>query len=256
MHIITDPTTISGEAFEVRSLCVHSVIWATNPYPLNASMHCAHSQRLETQNPEALSPTTYSDTGLRSIDAKLPWNHSRWQPLIQRRTTDLWLQTPPFTPSLQTTFCCPQLKCNARPYKHTFSLPDAHFLFYMPISLRLRPLRFSSFLDITLHNNCIKRSHNCSTKSLAQRRDSTTSQTTTRIKQKKTKIDYSECCLSLPILSIKSPPPPSKSSYRFFFSFLHKLPMHRYKLPMHRYKLHVPKNHKPAAFIKSIFRRV
>jgi hypothetical protein len=32
--------------------------------------------------------------------------------------------------------------------------------------------------------------------------------------------------------------------------------MHRYKLPMHRYKLHVPKNHKPAAFIKSIFRRV
>jgi hypothetical protein len=167
MHIITDPTAISGVAFEVRSLCVHSVIWAANPYPLNAYMHCTYSQRLETQNPEALNPTTYWDTGLRSINAKLPWYHSRWQPLIQRRTTNLWLQTPPFTPSLQTTFCCPQLRCNTRPYKHTFSLPDAHTLFYMPISLRLRPLRFSSLLGITLHNNCIKRLHNCSTKSLA-----------------------------------------------------------------------------------------
>ncbi len=102
--------------------------------------------------------------------------------------TDLWLQTPPFTPSQQTTFCCPQLRCNARPYKHTFSLPDAHSLFYMPISLRLRPLRFSSLLDITLHNNCIKRLHNCSTKSLAQRRDSTTSQAAARTKQKKPKL--------------------------------------------------------------------
>jgi hypothetical protein len=91
MRIITDPTTISGVALEVRSLWVHSVIWAANPYPLNAYMHCAHSQCLETQNLEALSPTTYWDTRLRSIDAKLPWNHSRWQPLIQRRTTDLWL---------------------------------------------------------------------------------------------------------------------------------------------------------------------
>jgi hypothetical protein len=72
MRIITDPTSISGVALEVRSLCVHLVIWAANPYPLNAYMHCAHSQCLETQNPEALSPTTYWDTGLRSIDAKLP----------------------------------------------------------------------------------------------------------------------------------------------------------------------------------------
>jgi len=53
MHIITDPTVISSVAFEVRSLSVHLIIWAANPYPLNASMHCAHSQRLETQNPEA-----------------------------------------------------------------------------------------------------------------------------------------------------------------------------------------------------------
>jgi hypothetical protein len=131
MRIITDPTTISGVALEVKSLCVHSVIWATNPYPLNAYMHCVHSQRLETQNPEALSPTTYWDTGLRSIDAKLPWNHSRWQPLIQRRMTDLWLQTPPFTPSLQTTFCCPQLRCKTLqthilPPRCSLSLLHAH----------------------------------------------------------------------------------------------------------------------------------
>jgi hypothetical protein len=186
MRIITDPTAISGVALEVKSLCVHLVIWATNPYPLNAYMHCVHSQHLETQNPEALSPTTYWDTGLKSIDAKLPWNHSRWQPLIQIRMTDLWLQTLPFTPSLQTTFWCPQLRCNARPNKHTLSLPDAHSLFYMPISLRLKPLWFSSLFDITLHNNCIKRLHNCSTKSLAQRRDST-SQAAARTKQKKPK---------------------------------------------------------------------
>ncbi len=58
----------------------------------------------------------------------------------------------------------------------------------MPISLRLRPLKFSSLFGITLHNNCIKRLHNCSTKSLAQRRDSTTSQATARTKQKKPKL--------------------------------------------------------------------
>ncbi len=97
---------------------------------------------------------------------------------------DLWLQTPPFTPSLQTTFCCPQLRYNARPYKHTLSLPYTHSLSYMPISLRLRPLRFSSLLGITLHNNCMKRLHNCSTKSLAQRRDSTTSQAAAETKTK------------------------------------------------------------------------
>ncbi len=129
-----------------------------------------------------------------AVSAKLPWNYSRWQPLMQRRTTDLWLQSPPFTPSLQTTCCCPQLRCNARSYKHTFPLPDAHSLFYMPINLRLEPLRFSSLLGITLHNNCIKRLYNCSTKSLAQRRDLTTGPTATRTKQKNTKTNYSECC--------------------------------------------------------------
>jgi hypothetical protein len=118
------------------------------------------------------------------MDTRLPWNHSRWQPLMQTRTTDLWLQTPPFTPSLQTTLCYPQLRFNARSYKHTFPSPYAHSLFYMPISLGLRPLRFSSLLGITLHNNCIKRLHNYSTKSLAQRRDSTTRPAVARTKQK------------------------------------------------------------------------
>jgi len=45
---------IQVRPFEVRSLCVHSVLWAIKPHPLNASMHCSHSQHLETQNPEAL----------------------------------------------------------------------------------------------------------------------------------------------------------------------------------------------------------
>jgi hypothetical protein len=115
---------------------------------------------------------------------------------MQRRTTDLWLQTPPFTPSLQTTFCCPQLRCNARSHKHTFPLPDAHSLFYMPIHLRLGPLRFSSLLGITLHNNRIKRLYNCSTKSLAQRRDSTTSPTAARTKQKTPKLTTQNAALS------------------------------------------------------------
>jgi hypothetical protein len=142
MHIITDPSAISGMAFEVSSLCVHSVLWAVNPHPLNASMHCAHSHRQQkpkTQKPSV--PTTLWDTGLRLVDTKLPWKHSRWQLLMHRRTTDFWLQTPLFTPFLQTTFCCPQLRCNARSYKFTFSLPDAHSLFYMPLSLRLGPLQ-------------------------------------------------------------------------------------------------------------------
>jgi hypothetical protein len=200
MHIITDPVVISGVAFEVRSLCVHSIIWAVNPYPLNTSMHCVHSQHLETQNPEALNSTTFWDNGLRSIDAKLPWNHSRWQPLMQTRTTDLWLQIPPFIPFLQTTFCCPQLRCNARSYKRTFPFLDSHSLFYMPISLRLGPLRFSSLLGITFDNNYIKRLHNCSTKSLAQRRDSTTSQAAARTKQEPQN-------WNLRILSLSSYPP-------------------------------------------------
>jgi hypothetical protein len=91
-----------------------------------------------------------------------------------KMTTDFWLQIPPFTPSLPTTFCCPQFRCSARSCKHTFPLTNAHSLFYMPLSLRLGPLRFSSILGITLHHNCIQTSHNCSTKSLVQWRDSTT----------------------------------------------------------------------------------
>jgi hypothetical protein len=216
MHIISDPIAISSVAFEVKSLCVHSVLWIANPHPLSASMHCAHSQRLETQKPEALSPTTFWDIGLRSIDTKFPWNYSRWQPLMQRWTIDLWLQTPPFTPSLQTTFCCPHLRCNARSHEHTFTLPDAHPLFYMPINLRLRPLRFSSLLGITLHNSCIKKLYNCSTKSLAQRRDSTTGPIVVRTKTKKHQNWLLRMLPWLHFLPIKSPPPPSKSSCRFF----------------------------------------
>ncbi len=150
---------------------------------LNASMECSHSQRQKTQNPEALSSNNIlrHRTQINSYEAPT-------KPLIvtashAKTTTDFWLQTLPFTPSLPTTFCCPQLRCSARSYKHTFPLTDAHSFFYMPLSLRLGPLRFSSILGITLHHNCIQTSHNCSTKSLAQRRDSTTNQAAARTKQ-------------------------------------------------------------------------
>jgi hypothetical protein len=88
MHIITYPTAISGKAFEVRSLCVHSVLWATNPHPskcLNALLS------LSTYGNPKPRGTTFWDTGLKSVDTKLPWNHLRWQLLMQGRMTDLWL---------------------------------------------------------------------------------------------------------------------------------------------------------------------
>jgi hypothetical protein len=134
---------------------------------LNASMDCSHSQHQETQNPEALSSNNIlrHRTQINSYQAPT-------KPLIvtashAKMTTDFWLQTPPFIPSLPTIFCCPQLRCSARSYKHTFPLTDVHSFFYMPLSLRLGPLRFSSILGITLHHNCIQTSHNSSTKSLA-----------------------------------------------------------------------------------------
>jgi hypothetical protein len=51
------------------------------------------------------------------------------------------MQSLLFTPYLQITFCCPQLRCNERSYKLTFSLPYPHSLFYMPLNLRLRHLQ-------------------------------------------------------------------------------------------------------------------
>jgi hypothetical protein len=95
-----DPTGTLGEAFEVRSLCVHLVFWAANPHLLNASIHCSHSQHLDTQNQRPLILTTFWDTGFRSTDIKLPL-----KPLTKTtshaKTTDLWLQIPPFTSTLQ-----------------------------------------------------------------------------------------------------------------------------------------------------------
>ncbi len=55
MHIITDPTAISGKAFEVRSLCVHSVLWATNPHPskcLNALLSLSRYGNPKPRGPQ------------------------------------------------------------------------------------------------------------------------------------------------------------------------------------------------------------
>jgi len=47
----------SGMAFELRALCVHSILWAANPHPTKCiNALCSHSYRLETQNPETFRP--------------------------------------------------------------------------------------------------------------------------------------------------------------------------------------------------------
>jgi hypothetical protein len=78
---------------------------------------------------------------------------------MRRRTTDFWLQSLssflPFKPhsihlqdTLQGSLVLTQTNTyntDARSCKHTLSILDTHSLFNMPLSLRLRPLRFSSF---------------------------------------------------------------------------------------------------------------
>ncbi len=97
MFIILDPTETSSEAFGVRSLCVHSVRWATKPHPLTTSIHCSYAQHLETQHPEAfhcsnsmqltsshmsllLESAPHSSSSSRSTDWKScsPDSNSRW----------------------------------------------------------------------------------------------------------------------------------------------------------------------------------
>jgi hypothetical protein len=106
---------------------------------LNASMDYSHFQRQKTQNPEAFSSNNIlrHRTQINSYQAPT-------KPLIMtashaKTMTDFWLQTPPFTPSLPTTFCCPQLRCCARSYKHTFPLTDAHSLLHAPKSKARTP---------------------------------------------------------------------------------------------------------------------
>jgi hypothetical protein len=113
MHIIMDPIGTLGEAFEVRSLCVHSVLWAANPHLLNASIHYFHSQHLDTQNQWPSILTTFWDTGLRSTDIKLPWNLSQRQPLMHRRQI---CGCRPLLSLLlcKTTFYYPPLWCKAK----------------------------------------------------------------------------------------------------------------------------------------------
>jgi hypothetical protein len=78
---------------------------------------------------------------------------------MQRRTTDFWLQPLssllPFKPhsvhlqdTLQGSLVLTQTNVyntDAKSCKHTLSILDTRFLFNMPLSLRLGPLRFSSF---------------------------------------------------------------------------------------------------------------
>jgi hypothetical protein len=148
---------------------------------LNASMDCSHSQRQKTQNPEALSSNNILRHRIQINSYQAPR-----KPLIviashAKTTTNFWLQIPPFIPSLPTTFCCPQLRCSARSYKHTFPLTDVHSLLHAPkFKARTPQVLINPWhhLPSQLHPDIT----HCSTKSLAQRRDSTTSPAAARTK--------------------------------------------------------------------------
>jgi hypothetical protein len=77
MHITTDPTTISSKAFEVESLCVHSVLWATNPHPskcLNALLS------LSTYgNPKPRGPQFQQHSETLDSDQYIPSFHETTQ---------------------------------------------------------------------------------------------------------------------------------------------------------------------------------
>jgi hypothetical protein len=85
---------------------------------LNASMDCSHSQRQKTQNPEALSSNNIPRhrTQINSYQAPM-------KPLIMTASH-----------AKTTTDCCPQFRCSARSYKHTFPLTDALSLLHAPKS--------------------------------------------------------------------------------------------------------------------------
>ncbi len=126
---------------------------------------------------------------------------------MQRRTIDFWLQSLssllPFKPHsvhLQDTFQGSLVltqtnayNTDARSCKHTLSILDICSLQHAPKSTAWTPKILIISSASTLHINCIETLHNCSTKSLAQRRVSTTSQVAVKTKQKP-KTNYPECC--------------------------------------------------------------
>jgi len=141
MHIILDPTETSGEAFEVRSLRVHSVRWATKPHPLTASIHCSYAQHLETQHPEALRCNNllkfWTQTNQK---AKLPKNPPT---MTTPSCTDYRsVAIDPSCHSFSTNnILLPTTQMQSKSPQTHIPLTDPHFRFYLPINLRLGPLK-------------------------------------------------------------------------------------------------------------------
>jgi len=201
MHIITDPTVILGEAFEVRSLCVHLVLWAANPHLLNASIHCFHSWHLDTQDPAAIN----SNNILRH------WTQTnRYQAPIETTHNDnlsckddrLVAASPSFhfcSPTSCTDHSPDAIQAPAdtqSPLRCSLSLLHAHR------SNAQTPQIFhhsSTSPSITIVSREYIAAHprhwrNGRNQQLAKQLQEQ------KQERKKHKIDYSECCLSLPIL--------------------------------------------------------
>jgi hypothetical protein len=119
MHIILVATWTSGETFEVRSLRVHSVRWATKPYPLTASIH--YSTLSTSRNPAPRNLTTaLRDLGRGPTVNQTPNESSHNDSPIM--PTQQICRHKPLLPLIlhKITFCCPPLKCKANPHRHTF----------------------------------------------------------------------------------------------------------------------------------------
>jgi hypothetical protein len=143
MHIILVATRTSGETSEVRSLRVHSVRWATKPYPLIVSIHCSTlstSRNLATK-PYPLTVSIHYSTlsTSRNLAAAL-WDLG-CGPTVNQAPNESSHNDSPIMPTQQIckhrpllplilhkiTFCCPPVKCKANPHRHTFPSPILTF---------------------------------------------------------------------------------------------------------------------------------
>ncbi len=148
------------------------------------------------------------------------------------------MQSPLFTHHLQTTLCCPQLRCNRRSYKLTFSLPDPHSLFYMPLNLRLGPLQILLIPQHHAPYYCIKTFRSSSARPDAAEKSATHQAASPKNQQKRNLPSNSppKCsliflfppktschfflasCTSFPCICC-CPPPENHKHRRFFFFF-------------------------------------
>jgi len=153
---------------------------------------------------------------------------------MQRQTTDFWLQ------SLSSLLPCKQhsvhlkdtlqgslvltqttaYNTDARSCKHTLSIPNTHSLFNMPLHLRLGPLRSSSFFGISPSYQL----HQRHAQLLNKVTGSGTFQQLVKQLQNKNHTNNSEFCSCLLLLTTRWLHTFFRSPFRFFFSFLAKLP--------------------------------